>query len=437
MKLLDLYGTIADTANWVVSPEGFISQKQIGSDKVTPLLVKKLRLAMPTEEILKSREMRDVMIFHPLKEDVLKPETDVLDALRSAINSRLNVTTCWVALSLLVIAGSSDDHAKLDPDQSEFLSHVKAANQDTVDDLKRIFDAMKLNAKDKTAVKIFTKKGGSMNGQKFTCLGVVKFPLYQELVDSIENTPKAGKPEVFGVKLSSKKSRDALIALFRYIFPQIDTPEVYQYGSSSLVAAFLDALMQTTAKIAAPINTVIDTFATVFTDPDEMKIQGDWLPTFLDLGTMVNEIRMVPAQTANALEMPEDVKAKHGVDGTAKPAATPAVMTPSSGAYVTPVADTGPPKTDKGLDFAKLVKGGAQQQRPAFGFGAQPQQTPFGGTNQNHPAFAALRGGQQQNNNPFAQFQTGNAQAGRSGFGFGGNKSGGGGFGFGGNNRGF
>jgi uncharacterized membrane protein YgcG len=435
MKLLELYNTIADTANWVVSPEGFISQKTIGSNKVEPLLVKKLRLAMPTDEILKSREMRDVMVFHPLKEDVLKPETDVLDALRTSLNSRLNVTTCWVALSLLIIAGSSEDHAKLDPDQSEFLSHVKAANQDCVDDLKRIFDSMKLNAKDKTAVKIFTKKGGSMGGQKYTCLGVVKFPLYQELLDSVENTPKSGKPEVFGIKLSSKKSRDALIALFRYIFPKIDTPEVYQYGSSSLVAAFLDALLQTTAKIAAPINTVIDTFSTIFTDPDEMRIPGDWLPVFMDLGTMVNEIRMVPQQTANALEMPDDVKAKHAVDGTK---AAPATQAPSSGAYVTPVADTGPAKTERGLDFAKLVKGGAQPQKPAFGFGQPQQQSQFGGNN-THPAFAALRGGQTQNaNNPFAQFQTGNAQAGRSGFGFGGSGgNSGGGFGFGGSGRGF
>lgn len=443
MKLLDLYKAIADTANWVISAEGFVSKKVIGKENTEPVLVKKMRLAFPTPEMLKNKDARDVMIFHPLKEDVVKPETDILDTLRNSLNSRLNVTACWIGLALLTLAASDDEAQKMNMDQHDLLSKVKNVDQSVIDDFKKILDAMKLDSKTRTAVNVFLKKGGTIHdkthpqdGEKFTALGIVKFPLYQELIESLES---ADKPEVFGVKLKSKKNRDILIALFKYMFPKIDTPFHYSFGSSSMIAAFSDALLQTTARIAAPMNQVVELFDNLLGDPEEMKIPCEWMPVFQNLGTMMNEIRMVPHQISNISELPDDMRANaEASDAKLKPALLDTSKPTAAPRYA--VEEPGkPPMTEKGLDFAAMVKN-ASQPRPAFGFG-QPAAPAFGAPafgQQQHPAFAALSvGNQPVQNNPFAQFQHGNANAGRGAFGqastgFGGGFGNTGGFGSGG-----
>ena len=429
MKLLPLYTAIASAANWTVTSDGFISKKITGKSDTEPVLVKGKRLAMPTKEQLQNPE---VVRFHPLKEDVLNPDTDVIDILRKSLNARLNITTCWLAAHLLVLAMSPDEQAKMNPEQSEFLSKVKKVDESTVEDMKKILASMKVDAKTKTAVSIFTKKGGMLDGKKYTCVGVVKFALYDELKETLT---KETKPEVFGVKLASKKNRDAILATLEYIYPQIQTPAFYNYGSNSQIAAFMDALMQTVGRLAACTNQVVDLFGNLLDGlAEEMHINGEWMPIFQDLGSIHNEIRMIPHQTQNVEE-----------------AAPVAPQTPQQAKaigvpYVAPQA----PKihTDKGLDFAALLAANTQQarsQQAGFGFGNQPvQQNRFGQQpvqQNNNPILSALTpnagfGQQQQTqSHPFAEFQTGN-QGGRGGFnnapttgGFGFGRARGGGFG--------
>lgn len=437
MKLNPLYVSIADAANWVVSEEGFVSKKIIGKSETEPVLVKGQRLALPYDKIMGSTA-KDIMIFHPLREDVLNPDTDVLDVLRKSLNTRLNITTCWLITHLLALAKSPDDQARMNPDQSFFLSQVKKVDDSTFDDMKKIMAAMKVDAKTKTTVSIFTKKGGIYEGKKHNCVGVVKFAMYDELKETLT---KDGKPEVFGVKLSSKKNRDAILAVMEYIYPQISTPEYYNYGSSSQVAAFMDALMQSFGRLASDLNVVVD----LFSEPDlldgqakEMRINGEWMATFQDLGAIRNEVRMVPHQKGNVEELVPAMKAASAVQ---------AAVTGQPAAYVG-VAAAEPVKlhTDKGLDFAALMADNQAKARQAQTFGftnnggfANPrQQQP------NNPILNALApaasGGfgfnqqPQRQAHPFAEFQTGQ-RSGQGGSGFG-NAGGNGGFGFGRSNGG-
>ena len=426
LKLIPLYTAIADAADWNVTEDGFVS-KRVPNKEPEPVMVKGQRLALPTDAQMKSSS-KDIAIFHPLREDVLNPDTDVLDVLRKSLNTRLNVTTCWLISHLLALAKSPDDQARMNPDQSAFLSEVKNVSDSTFEDWKKILGAMKVDAKTKTTVSIFTKKGGMHEGKKHNCVGVVKFALYDELKETVD---KDGKPEVFGVKLSSKKNRDAILAAFRYLFTNIDNPVYYNYGSSSQVAAFMDALMQSFGRLAADINAVVDLFG----DPEQdlldgqgkqMRINGTWMETFLDLGAIRNEIRMIPLQKGVVEEAPV------------------AVVAPTkAGLTTTPYVGVAEPKklhTDKGLDFAALMENNAAQQRANASFSFN--NTGFNGFGQrqqqqqpNNPILSALApasggtfgfGQQQRNNHPFAEFQTG-ARNTNSGF----SNSGGGGFGFG------
>lgn len=439
MKLLELYGHMADDFNWVVSSEGFVSKKIPGREDVEPLLIKGNRLAYPTDELIKRGAGDNVLLFHPLREDPMHPDTDVIDIMRLSINTKLNITTCWLMTHLLYLATSPDDQAKMDPDQHAFLSLVKQAKDDTIEDMKKIMGGMKLDAKSKTTVSIFTKKGGMFDGKKHTCVGVVKFPMYEELISTLESKEK---PEVFGIKLSSKKNRDTLIAVMKYIFPNIDKAEAYNYGSNSVVAAFPDALMHSYAKIAADINAVIDLFADLLVNPEEFRIKGEWTAAFDNLGNMLNEVRMVPHQISDAKQLEE-----------LQPAKAPGLKAPVNlGSAKQAYVQAEEPKlhTGKGLDFAAFMDNqqakARQQQAQTFGFGGNAgfgrQQQP---SNQ-HPAFAALAEnqgfGQQQQRaaHPFSEFQQSNRNSFNSGGGFGNSNRGsfgGGGFGGGGRGRGF
>lgn len=422
MKLLELYGHVADDAGWVVNNEGFVSKKIIGREETEPLLVKGKRMVFPTEAFVKSSS-DDLVVFHPLREDVVHPDTDVIDALRLAINTKLNITTCWLMSHLLILATSPDEQAKMNPDQHEFLSLVKNAKEDTIEDMKKIMGTMKLDAKAKTSVSIFTKKGGMIDGKKHNCVGIVKFPMYEDLTATVDSKDK---PEVFGVKLASKKNRDTLIAVFKYIYPHAGEPEYYNFGSNSSIAAFPDALMHSYAKLASDLNQVIDTFADLLIDPDEFRIKAQWYQAFDNLGTMINEIRMVPPQVSDVVEV------------ATAPAKTSLGLSkaPAKVGYVQ--AEPAKLHTEKGLDFAAFMDASAQaaraQQLQSFGFGGN------GGFQQknDHPAFAALApqtGFQQKTNHPFAEFQNnrsgfGNSNSGRGSFGGGGGGFGGGGMGF-------
>ena len=142
MKLLELYDKIADTAGWSVSKEGLVSRKVFGKDDTEPVLIKGERLAFPTEAQLKSGPGNRNVLFHPLREDVYKPDTEVLETLRLAINTRLNIATCWLAMHLLVLASSPDEQAKMTPDQHDMLSMVKGVDESTIEDMKRIMGSM-------------------------------------------------------------------------------------------------------------------------------------------------------------------------------------------------------------------------------------------------------------------------------------------------------
>jgi hypothetical protein len=414
MKLIQLYESILKTANLHTTNDGYVSLK-VG-DIVKPTMLKGKRLVLPTKEHLSNPNKEEIVLFHPLSENILKGESAVLEEFRSSLNARLNHTIGLLSFNLLVISTSIADHVKLSPDQSEFLSNLKNADDKTLEVFQKLLKVMPVDQHQNSFISIYLKRGGSVNGKRHSRVGIVSFPFYEEL-------KKDG--DVYGVKLRVK-DRETFISLMDYMFPTIDEPESFNRGSDSDVAPYLDSLMKAVMAVASPINDQVALFKNIIEDSDELMIEDGWVDTFDNLGSMINEIRMVPMQAGNeGSSKPGEQQVLAKPLAAVTPVATPlpAVLMAGSNMYqqqpvMSPMYQGMPPngyvqpnmpeiKTANGINFDALLRlnpalGGAPQVMGGYNphqYGMPPQRAGYS----NQP----MNNGWNNNNRQYGGYNSG------------------------------
>jgi hypothetical protein len=140
-KVNEFYKQILSLGSLVTDKEGLVSA--MVEDMSVPFTVKGKRLALPTKENM--GKTTDLCIFHPLSENFLRGESDVMQKYRSAINTRLNYVIGCMMGDLLTLITSTQEHQKLNPDQSELLSIVHQADEETLNRFSKIAEVIKLN----------------------------------------------------------------------------------------------------------------------------------------------------------------------------------------------------------------------------------------------------------------------------------------------------
>lgn len=286
MKLNELYASILRFCGMEVDNDGFVST--VLDDKRHPTIVAGKRMVLPDDVHL--RNPKEKLIFHPLSENIMRGESEVIIALRDVINIRLNFTFGIVCQYLLNLIASPDDHKKLTPDQLELLIAVKDVDDVTV----RNFVSLMVEGVKQDANRVFTniylRRGGTIAEKRYARIGVVMFDFYDKL--------QAEGNTVYGVKLRVK-DKEAYKQLCRFIFPNIEVQGSYNRGSDSDVAPFLDALMRSAMGIASRFNDILDMYKDFIDEADKLYFDSDWVETFENLNVMVPEIRRIPVQAGN------------------------------------------------------------------------------------------------------------------------------------------
>jgi len=286
MKLLDLYKSLLKVASMEVSEGGHITTKRLESS--SPTMVGGKRLVLPTPEHL-SKASSEIVMFHPLSENMMRDSSVVLDAYRTAVNVNLNYTIGVLVYELLIIASSPGMHSNLTPDQAEFLSIVKNADDKTLEVFGKLLSKMPASQQKDVFINIYLKRGGLVNGKKYQRVGIVTFPFYSEL-------KKDG--DVYGIKLRVK-DKETYISLLEYIFPQINEPEAYNVGTNTKIAPNIEALMKTILGIGSAINDQVNLFSSVMDKSDNLLIDSDWVETFENLEVIKPQINLIPPQAGN------------------------------------------------------------------------------------------------------------------------------------------
>lgn len=377
MKLLDLYKSILECGGLTTDDDGFVSVKF--DKKSSPALIHGKRLVLPTQKQLSS-EFGDKIIFHPLSENILRGESEVITKMRSVFNIRLNYTFAALAQNLLTIITSIGEHHKLTPEQSEILSAVKNVDETTLISFTKMMVNSIQESPEKAFVSIFLKRGGTINGKKHSRVGVVTFPLYEEL--------KKEQEVYFGVKLRSK-DRLGLIQLYEYMLPNLETPEAYNFGSDSGVAPFLDALMGSVLGIASKMNDLLELFKGMIDSGEDLVFESNWVESFENLNEMIPQIRLIPSQAGNEGK----IKTMESPVQAVTPAAVPLqtfqppppvapyqqpqqVYNPQPPQHFQQPQATGPVITENGLDFNSLLRSNPQLAARVAPFGAPQMMQP-------------------------------------------------------------
>ena len=371
MDIIDLYKSILDCGSLTTNDEGFVSVKHNNN----PVLVEGKRLVLPTHKQLSSGGWDSKMVFHPLSESVLRGESEIITKMRSVFNIRLNSTFAAIGVNLLSIIASTDEHKKLSPEQSELLSAVGEVSKSTLESFIKVMTAVIKDSTEKGFIHIFLKRGGMINGKKFSRVGVVTFPFYEELQKQQET--------YYGVKLTGK-DRIIFIQLCEYMLPGLNVAEQYNYGSESRIAPYLDAMMGTVLGIASKFNDILEAYSKEIDDSELLLFNADWVEAFENLEVMLPQIRQIPVQQGN------EGKARINEQTvTTEPVSTAQVLQ----TFQTPVQQqpvqqpwnqqhqpmlqpqqqpTGLIKTDKGLDFDSVLRARPQIASAAIPIGQQP-----------------------------------------------------------------
>ena len=286
-QLTQMYQAILATA-WATPDEnGRVFSKVIGKTEQTstPFKLGELQIVLPTTQALRNFNASTDLLFNPLSENPVQGESAILEKIRRAISVRLNYVTAHVATSLLTLAVSVTEHSKLDPDQAELLSLLRDATKTTFETFLRLQSAAISEGPDRSFIRFYLRRGAKVRGEAYSRACITSFPLYEKIVSSED-------------KRVSKKDAETLKRLFEFIFPDINVPERYSFGSNSSVAPFTEAYLGGILELIACLNDVISRYKGFIENPDELMIEADWATELANIPSMLNMIRSVPRQVA-------------------------------------------------------------------------------------------------------------------------------------------
>ena len=121
-KIIPFYESILTLGNLTVNKDSMVSAEMDGVE--VPVTINNKRLVLPTREHLNNPNKSDIVIFHPLSENILRNESDVMARYRMSVNISLNWSIGNLLSNLIILAASPQMHSKLKSDQFDFLALI-------------------------------------------------------------------------------------------------------------------------------------------------------------------------------------------------------------------------------------------------------------------------------------------------------------------------
>lgn len=283
-KLNEIYRSILSFAGMEADAQGFITT---GVDsRRNPAIINGAQLVLPMATHLRNADPKVRMIFHPLTENILRGESEVIAKLKSVINVRLNYTIGTVAVNLINLVASPEFHSRLTPEQQELLTSVSDADEKSQSNFVSAMVKGIKASPERVFTNVYLKRGGTYKGKRYSRVGIVSFSFYDQLV----------KGQLEGVRVKDIKT---FKQIFEFMFPDIAESEEYNFGSESHVAPYLEALMRSSANIASRLNDLLTLYADFIDESDKISFDSEWMEYFQDLTALLPEIRKVPVQVGN------------------------------------------------------------------------------------------------------------------------------------------
>lgn len=305
-NLLSFYSSILSLGKMGVDENGFVYLDN--SDNKLPVTVKLNgradRLVLPTVTNLHNSDKGNFIFFHPLRENAVRGESEIISFFRKMINLKVIATLSILIEQILTLGTTPEYQTKLTSDQAVLLSVIKDADGKTLDFWNKIVHKISYDKTSTRPVSIYLRKHGSLKGTKYFCLGICTFPLYEGL----SKAELDGSKEFLGIKCRAKDIA-IISSLMREIIPNIGNPDdYYRAGSNDKNSSHLCALLKTTLLMAKPLNKITELLYKGRSylpkvEKDEMYAKlyfiTSWENTLDNLDKLEKEILLIPMQPGN------------------------------------------------------------------------------------------------------------------------------------------
>jgi len=388
--------------------DGVICYDMAGADGSVrqPVTIGGKSLHLPTQEFLRNPDWEHFVGFHPLSENPMRGESDVLKVLRGYMVANFNLVAMQLMEGLIRLGADKDGHRKLSVAASECLDAVPKADNASVNAMKKIIaeidkdshlammDVMDQvdNTNRRKLVNFYLKRSGTLKGNKYARVCVVEFPfLADHAVDE-------GKRSIFGSKTLRVGDFKGFRKLFSFIVDSEESNgEKYNSGTNSMTAPYLTVLVESWAKVANRFNRLIKVYSKYIPELKQYEFDTSWvkdgLASFQELQTAVPamegnrgavELGAEEEKPQAAAEAPVERKRKSLVQSVeSKPEVQPQVVEapaqvvqPAQPQYQQPARDiphaVAAPQATTGATWRDLTRAQQPQQPP------QPQyQQPY------------------------------------------------------------
>lgn len=291
--LIELYKSAAQSVGLVSNEQGFLSTVLPGSDTPKPWMVETKRVVLPVKEQLELSDWSNRIGFHPLLQNVASGDSRVMDKFRDRMNAYADFVLGMLLNDIGKLALKEEMHREMTPPQAAYLGPFQDADARFIKLLYDLVTTKRISKKNHEFVHFSVIKGRVWEGQKRSRVAVMHFPLYEHLPADNKGV------SLLGFTLRQKDVK-MLRAMYKLIFPFIDTKAECEFGSDSMVGPSFEALMTIYGKFTAEINKAVGILEPVIDTSTALLIVDDWRQDIANVDKLLPEIRHIPMLEGNA-----------------------------------------------------------------------------------------------------------------------------------------
>lgn len=245
------------------------------------------RLTLPTDDVLHANQWDSVTAFHPLCENTLRGESEVIKYLKNTATFNIAFTIVNIVQTLGEIAADPKMQQNLSAKQAKYLKLVSDFDPKVLKVVTKLLDS-KFNE----LISIYLKRDGEIRGKNFRRLVVVDFPIMEEF------DTKGSK--VYGIECGSAKKKAQIKELFNYV---LESETKWDFGSNSDVAPYFHGLMGFYAKFSKHLNALVYKYRKLIPDSEALRVNLDadgWVKYIDDSELMIPLKAVIPSLDGNA-----------------------------------------------------------------------------------------------------------------------------------------
>lgn len=282
-----------------VNTDGSLTQTIGGVEQ--QLLVKDKPLTIPLDDVVKNYT-DEIVLFHPLSENIMLGESPVLQQLRVIAMNHLTEQINKMVEVILKIAIDPETTKEMSPSQVDLLRCANGADANTLKNWQAVVRRTNTENPHTRVVSLFLKRGGELGGRSYKRVCVVNFDLYEKLTET------DNKLQGFGVKLR-KTDIQVLTRIFETIFPRIDEQDSYSIGSDSLIAPYFDALIRGFRSVNGALNLIGKQLKKPIKSITGESYEGkdDYLKSFEDLTVWRDVLPVMPLNDGDRNDRRQEV----------------------------------------------------------------------------------------------------------------------------------